>query len=83
MGHDIDDYNEALLLICQTSEIQQEIFMKTYANETGTEESIIRELVNQCLSPFKPSKEFSYDEIIEMFIDVSSLTIKKLKEIEQ
>jgi hypothetical protein len=57
--------------------------MKTYGNETGGKDAIISELVNQCLSPFKSLRGFTRDQVIEMFANVASLTMDKLKEIDQ
>ena len=82
-GKEVDAYNEALSLICETAKIQQETFMKTYGNETGGKDVIVSELVNQCLSPFKSLRGFTRDQVIEMFSNVATLTMNKLNEIDQ
>lgn len=80
---EVDAYNESLTFICETAKINQETFMKTYGNETVDKESFKNELINQCMSPFVSQRAFTKEQTIEMFVNVASMTIDKLKEIQE
>lgn len=81
-GNEVDTYTDAMTLICQTAKIGTEEFLNTYKNQGSGREQIINELLNQCMSPFKSQRAFTKEEILEIFANVSDLTLKKLYEIE-
>ena len=80
--NEVDTYTDAMNLICQTAKIGTEEFLNTYKNQESGKDQILSELFNQCMSPFKSQRAFSKEEVVEMFANVSALTLKKLNEIE-
>ena len=80
--NEVDTYTDAMNLICQTAIIGTEEFLNTYKNQATGKEQILSELFNQCMSPFKSQRAFTREQVIEIFANVSGLTLSKLKEIE-
>jgi hypothetical protein len=78
---EVEAYNDALTLICETAKINQETFMKTYGNESGGSEMVKNELINQCMSPFSSLRAFTREQTVEMFKKLGGLTIEKLKQV--
>jgi hypothetical protein len=80
--NEVDTYTDAMNLICQTAKIGTEEFLNTYKNQASGKDQILNELFNQCMSPFKSQRGFTREQIIEIFSNVSGLTLSKLKDIE-